>query len=294
MVRAAKLERMIISTARSLALLVAVICVTFTSGCSSTRLAYNNADWYLVREIDKYICTNSRQKEELERMVKGFFAWHRRHELPRYARALRKIAGAVKRKPVTHKLLLEIYDTLDGARVRATNHLKGPLVAFGMTLGRKQASCIAVKLAAGRRERVDELKGSPAAYRARHLKKMEDRLEPWLGDLDAKQRHLLAAMLPSQSHARAAARARFRKGLRFIAALTSPKPKEKRTWLGSWVTDPYALYATKERQLLKGRETRNKRQIWPLARSLSKNQRTRFADKVLEYALDFEALAAKK
>lgn len=283
---------MIISTARSPALL-AVICVTFTAGCSSTRLAYNNADWYLVREIDTYLCPSSRQKEVLERLVKDFFAWHRRHELPRYARALRKVAGAVKRGPVTHKLLLEVYAILDDARVRATNHIKGPLVAFGMTLGRKQASCIAVKLAASRRERLDELKGSPAAYRARHLKKMEDKLEPWIGDLDATQRRHLAALLPSQRRARAVAQARFNKGLRFIAAVTSPAADKKRNWLRAWVSDPYALYAAKERKLLKGRETRNKRLILPLARALSADQRRRFADKVLEYARDFEALAAK-
>ncbi len=277
---------------RTLAL-VAVICVTCTSGCSSTRLAYNNADWYLVREIDKVLCPDSRQKEELERLVKGFFAWHRRHELPRYARSLRKVAGAVKRGPVTHKLLLEVYGILDGARVRATNRLKGPLVAFGMTLGRKQASCIAVKLAASRRERLDELKGSPAAYRVRHLKKMEDKLEPWIGDLDARQRRHLAALLPSQGQARATAQARFNKGLRFIAAVTSPAADKKRSWLRAWVSDPYALYATKERKLMKGREVRNKRLILPLAQALSAKQRGRFADKVLEYARDFEALATK-
>jgi len=279
------------SPVRSL-VLVAVICVT--AGCSSTRLAYNNADWYLLREIDKYLCPNSRQKEKLERLVKGFFAWHRRQELPRYARDLRRIAGAVKRAPVTHKLLLEVYAVLDGARVRATRRLEGPLVAFGMTLGRKQGSCIAVKLAASRRDRLDELKGSSATYRERHLDKMVDKLEPWVGDLTAAQRRLLAALLPSQGQARAVARARFNKGLRFIVALTSPKPDKKRTWLRSWVTDPYALYATKERQLLKGREVRNKRLIWPLVKTFSADQRARFASKVLDYARDFEALAAQK
>lgn len=265
-----------------------------SAGCSSTRLAYNNADWYLVREVSGQICPTDAQRDGLKRVVADLLRWHRRQELPRYARALRHVATEVRRGPVTHKLLLETYDVLDGARIRATRRLAGPLVAFGITLGGKQVGCIALKLDERHRERLAELEGSAAAYRARHGEKMVDRLEPWVGDLSAGQQATLTALLPSQAEARAVARAHLHKGLRLISALSSPHADKKRAWLRAWVTDPYALYSDAERRMLTRRDARNRAAIWPLVKGLTERQRLRFADKLLEYARDFEALAAAR
>jgi hypothetical protein len=271
---------------------VLVICVT--PACSSVQLAYNNADWWLVRELDRHLCATPRQREELQRVVKRFMAWHRRHELPRYARHLRRIGGAVRRGPVTRELLDEVHTVLDGARARAARQLRGPLVAFGLTLGRRQIGCIAARLTATHRERLDELGGSPAAHRARALDRLVDRLEPWFGDITPAQRRQLAALLPSQGQAREVARARYNRGLRLVNALSSPSPERERAWLGAWVSDPYGLCSARERRLLEQHERRRRRLIGPLLGTLSAEQRARFAQKALAYARAFEALAARR
>ena len=111
-------------------------------GCSSFRVAYNQADWYLAREVNKYLCPTSEQRGALERVAERFLRWHRRHELPRYAKVFRRVARALDR-PVKKELLLETFNQIDQARQRASRRLAPDLVAFGLRLGEAQARCLA-------------------------------------------------------------------------------------------------------------------------------------------------------
>lgn len=264
------------------------------TSCSTFRIAYNYADWYLVRQMSDITCPTDSQRRELQKLVKAFFDWHRRQELPRYARAFRRVAGAVDRGPVTREVLDQAYGVVDVAFSRAARRLKRPLVALGSTLGPKQAGCITRKLTAWHRERLEDLDGSPAAYRVREGTKVIERLEPWTGTLSSKQRDIVVDMLPTQREARAVATARFNKGRRLIGALTSNDAEKKRTWLRLWITDRFSLYSTSEQSLMKRRDARSRADFWRLIRTLDKDQRAHLSGKLRDYAQDFEILSKSR
>jgi hypothetical protein len=269
--------------------LLALSAAALLSGCSSFRIAYNQADWYLVRQVSKYICPTTKQRAALARATESFLRWHRRHELPRYARAFRRVASALDR-PVKKKLLLETYDLIDRARERASRRMEPAVVALGLRLGDAQARCLASKLATEQRKRLGEL-GGEESYRRKHGEKVIDTFEDWVGALSAEQRAVSRSMLDSLPTARAVAVARLNKGLRLVGALRARDLGKKRRWLAAWVTDPFALYTPRERALMKRRHLRRREQLWRLVRTLSATQRKRFKDRLLAFARDFEALS---
>lgn len=53
------------------------------AACSAAKLGYLNADWLLVRQVDKYLDLDPEQREWLQDRIEAHIDWHRREELPR-------------------------------------------------------------------------------------------------------------------------------------------------------------------------------------------------------------------
>ena len=82
--------------------LVIGLALVLLSGCSVTRVAYNNADVFLRWQANSYFDFQGEQSEELDRGLAAFLAWHRAKALPKYvpigeAAAARMLRG-VKRE----------------------------------------------------------------------------------------------------------------------------------------------------------------------------------------------------
>ena len=70
---------------------------SFLSGCSVTRIAYNNADVFLRWQAIHYLDFEGEQAEDLDRNLTAFLAWHRKAALPQYARLAEEAAARVSR-----------------------------------------------------------------------------------------------------------------------------------------------------------------------------------------------------
>src|SRR5690349_21597399 len=68
-----------------------------SSGCSVTRLAYNNADVFLRWQANHFLDFEGEQSDELDRDLTAFLAWHRKTALPQYARLADEAAARVQR-----------------------------------------------------------------------------------------------------------------------------------------------------------------------------------------------------
>ena len=77
--------------------LLAALALALLSGCSATRLAYNNADVFLRWQANHYLDFQGDQSEELDRSLAAFLAWHRASALPQYARLADEAAVRVLR-----------------------------------------------------------------------------------------------------------------------------------------------------------------------------------------------------
>jgi len=66
--------------------LFVLLALALLSGCSATRIAYNNADLFLRWQANHYLDFQGEQSDELDRSLAAILAWHRKAALPQYAR----------------------------------------------------------------------------------------------------------------------------------------------------------------------------------------------------------------
>ncbi|WP_029888591.1 DUF6279 family lipoprotein [Polycyclovorans algicola] len=62
-----------------------VVCAALLlSACSLPNLVYNRADFFVVREVGKYLTLTDAQKDALGEAVTDWQVWHRAHALPQW------------------------------------------------------------------------------------------------------------------------------------------------------------------------------------------------------------------
>ena len=59
------------------------LAIVFLFSCSSTKLAYNYADFFVLNWFESYIDLNESQRSDFKKRVEIFFVWHRKSELPK-------------------------------------------------------------------------------------------------------------------------------------------------------------------------------------------------------------------
>lgn len=273
--------------------IVALAALISCGSCSFVQFAYNRADWYVVRKVAHYTCPDRRQRAMLRRLVSVLHRWHRRHELSRYARDLRRIAKHLER-PVTRAAFDEAVSIVEKTYQRTMKGFSGAIAMYGAHLGARQVRCVQRATAKYQRERREKLGATPVRYRAEILRKIRDALDDWIGDLTATQLATLAASIEPQSKARAIAHESAERAARFIRLLQRDEPIErKRALLSRLATDRCALMSRSQCQRSKRRLARREEKLWQFARLLTAAQRRKLREKLLGYAADFEELAAE-
>jgi hypothetical protein len=156
-------------------------------GCTALRLAYDNADTYLQFRARHYLDLDARERDELEERIDSFFAWHRAQALPQYARianeAAKRLGDGLSRED-----LVWGYDSLvANARIsiRAAAERIAPLLD---RLTPQQVAHMEKGFAEDNRKFAREyLRGSEQDRRKRRAKRLEERLEDWVGNLSQAQ-----------------------------------------------------------------------------------------------------------
>lgn len=167
----------------TLALLVAWLL----SGCSALRLAYESADLYLHYRANSYLDLDGRGVDELQERIDEFFAWHRKNELPHYARIANEAAQRVG-DGLSREDLVWGYDSLV-AHARQSLRVAAERIAPMLDrLTPEQAAHMEKRFAEDNRKFAREyLRGSEGERRKRRAKRVEERLEGWVGDLSQAQ-----------------------------------------------------------------------------------------------------------
>jgi uncharacterized protein DUF6279 len=156
-------------------------------GCSALRLAYDNADTYLQYRANSYLDLDSKASDELDERMDDFFAWHRKNALPHYARiseeAAKRLGDGLSRED-----LVWGYDSLVA---HARQSLRVAAERMAPLLDRmtpQQVAHMEKRFADDNRKFAREyLRGSEAERRKRRAKRLEERLEDWVGSLSPMQ-----------------------------------------------------------------------------------------------------------
>jgi hypothetical protein len=276
-----------ITLARAVLLVAALL-----AGCSSVRIAYENADAYLLWRANSYLDLHGPAYEALDERIDDFFDWHRASALPQYAKLSEEAASRMA-KGLSRADLVWGYDSFMG---QARESLRAAAVRIGPLLdglGARQLKRMQQRFDDdNRRYRKENLRGSESERRKRRAKRMQERLEDWVGELDRAQEQRVRqyserAPLLGELHERE--RMRIQGELLAMAGERSAARllAERAAGFDAGRDPAYVAAADAARseffQLL-----------LDLDKSLSAEQRSRAVDNLRRYARDFHTLSRRE
>ena len=172
-------------------------------GCSTLRLAYNQAPLAAYWYLDDYVDFSEEQKPAVKAALNELHHWHRQTQLPAYIETLQKMQRQMT-EPLTPARACEFYQeiqerlmmSLEGA-VRLD---QSPAASFNLqklaTLDRNQLLSMERKFAKSNvKYREDYLRGPPRQVAEKRLEQAVSRTESLYGKLDERQQALLQTRL---------------------------------------------------------------------------------------------------
>jgi hypothetical protein len=269
-------------------LLFAVLALTLVSGCSVTRIAYNNADAFLRWQANHYLDFQGEQTEELDRTLAAFLAWHRATALPQYARLADEAAARVLRG-IKPEDLDWGYDAVRAQIREALGAAAGEAAGLLDRLGPEQISHLEQRLAADNREFAKEqVHGTMEERHQRRVKRNVERLEEWFGRLSEAQIERVqrySARAPFAAELRG--RDRKRRQAEFLALLRAREAKRRLVpWAQDWEGGREPAYAEAVRAI----RAEYVDLLLDLERTLAAEQREHLAGRLKRYAGLFESL----
>jgi hypothetical protein len=271
--------------------LAALFAAAILAGCSTLRVAYDNADRYLYWRAGGYLDLSGEDSRDLSRRIDAFMSWHRAQALPRYA-ALSNEAARRLDDGLSREDLVWGYDSL---MAQAREGLRAAAVQVAPLLDRLSAEQVARlerRLAADDRKFAREnLRGSEAERRKRRAKRMQERLEEWVGGLTQAQVErvrLYAERAPLTDEFRARDRERLQTEL--LGMLRRHEARKRLPDLAAnWQRGREAGYVA----LNEAWRREFYALLLDLDRTLTSEQRARAVANFRRYAQDFTALASR-
>jgi len=261
------------------------------AGCSALRIAYENADTYVYYRATSYLDLDAKASQELDERIDEFFAWHRRNALPHYAR-IAEDAGKRVARGLTPEDIGWAYDALF-AHARQSLRVAGERIAPMLDrLTPQQVAYMEKRFAEDNRRFAKEfLRGSEAERRKRRAKRIEERLEDWVGNLSPAQVQKIrqfSERMPLYDELRDRDRKRMQAEL--IRMIRSREAQERLPdWIANWERgrDPEHLAASERFRREYGTL------LVELDRTLTPDQRAHAVGNFRRYAEDFRTLARR-
>ncbi|MEO6408499.1 MAG: DUF6279 family lipoprotein [Burkholderiaceae bacterium] len=177
--------------------IIGLLCAALlaVAGCSFVRLGYNQGPelgyWWLDRHAD----FDSAQAPRVREALADWFAWHRREQLPDYARLLARAQEEIQSPLTADQVCAWVDEGRSRARI-AVEQAVPAITEIAVTLTPRQIDQIERRQAKANAEyREESLQPDPAKRAKAWLKRNVERAEMLYGKLDASQRDQLAAAL---------------------------------------------------------------------------------------------------
>jgi hypothetical protein len=280
-------------TPRRLRILAALaITAVLAGGCSMPRLAYQQADWLLLREIDSYLDLQDAQRDRVEGALEASLQRHRTEYLPAFASAFAEAAqrarGGLREA--------DLRWALDQGRRLLTDTVALMLPAISDTLADltpEQRRHLARRMEERNQEyaQSNDL-GAPEFERLRRrARRAVERIEQWTGPLTEEQQTLVRAArmdMPDMSDEWLAYGKDRQAGLMALLERGAPA-REVEALLRAWWVDRDGLPP----ELARKRDTLIEARIRLLARldaTLDSAQRKHLVERLQDLADDATAL----
>lgn len=161
--------------------------ILLLGACSRIDLAYRNLDWLIPWKLGDYVELNEQQRAWLKPQLEEHLAWHCSVELPRYLDWL-QANQALLDNPDSDTLTTQL-QAFDQALRRIAVEITPSSVELLRDLSPRQVEQLFEALDERNAELRAEFVAPPLQQQiAQRTQRMVDRLHPWLGTLNERQR----------------------------------------------------------------------------------------------------------
>jgi hypothetical protein len=269
--------------------LFAVLALLFLSGCSVTRIAYNNADIFLRWQANNYLDFEGDRAEDLDRGIAAFLAWHRKAALPQYARLAEEAAARVGRG-IRQEDLDWSYDAVRAQVRESLGAAAGEAAGLLDQVSPEQISRLEKRLAESNRDFAKEhLHGTMEERHKRRVKRNVERLEEWFGPLsDAQVERVRRYSERAPFSAELRDRDRKRRQAEFVAML---RAREARRRLAAWAQDWDSGREPAYLELSNATRAEYYKLLLDLDRTLAAEQREHVVQRLKRFGSLFESMS---
>jgi hypothetical protein len=163
-----------------------ILLTALLTGCSSTSLVYNNADWLVRGKINDYFPLSASQKQQLKSDIDTIIQWHRRQELAEYSNLLNQFTQQYT-DGLTSEALDLFFDKVSSARIRIVETSIPTASQFLSTVSVKQIDYYDRVFLEKRTEQAKEIDTPSEEYDDKNFIDFIKNVEEWFGDFDEKQ-----------------------------------------------------------------------------------------------------------
>ena len=276
-------------------LVALLLGLSLATGCSTaTRFGYNHLDWFAKREIGKYFDMTAEQEDWFEPRFDTLWQWHRREQLPLYARDLRQLAEQA-RAPLSRDAIEQALAMVEAHINEALRRATDDTVTMLSMLNDDQVAAVLERIDKNIEDAAEELAKQDAIERREAAaKRVRKWMEERYGRLSREQRNLIDAWAGEREYSPEAWLARSRQWREALAEALDQRQSsgfaERVTYL---LFDDTALVP----EPLEAERMRNRHRWLDLAAEISamtsQRQRDHLVEYISDFAEDFEALAQR-
>jgi len=268
-----------------------LIALGLASGCSSTTLIYNNANWYLSGKIDDYFSLSNDQEDQIDQHIEQFFKWHRHNELPEYAAFISRF-NVVYANGLTAQELVLLNNQFTSARARVARALIEPASQFFTTVSDKQLDHYDAHFYKQLAKRKEKASLSTEEANEAEFEELLDDLEDWFGNFDENQKAKLRLISDAMPHRDGQRFQRREQRHREFLALLRTRPERssiKQYLYNRFVTRTDISPEQRERRLANRQQWQSR--ILEIDKLITQKQRQRAMDRLTDYRDDFISLS---
>ncbi len=175
--------------------LLALSTALVLSGCSATKLAYNNAPDLSYWWLDSYLDLGDAQGARLRTDLSTLHGWHRQNELPLYIGTLENLRRLAPNQ-VTPEQACALGDGLKARAQSLLNQAEPALASLAQGTTAEQLTHLTQQFEKHNKKwRADWIEGSPTERTARRQKQLIDRVEMLYGRMEEPQLAVLRTSL---------------------------------------------------------------------------------------------------
>lgn len=180
-------------------LALALLAAFTISACSMVRIGYEAVPWYASWQLDRYWGLDSAQAADGQDRIEELLRWHRRSELPEYASWLRRLNEKMQ-APIDLAEATSWRRDINGFWTRAVHRIAPEITEIVVTLRTEQVVQMKKRMASENDDyRKEYLPTDFSERQTRRIKRIEQRIEYYLGGITDRQRELvrhMAATMP--------------------------------------------------------------------------------------------------